>query len=75
MSGSIGKSGSWSVHLFRKTFALVVSSGDVTQLKLKCKGKYVQFPFDEKYTVPQEVGDCLLHVEGAPGTQFELTQI
>jgi hypothetical protein len=59
-----------------QTFALAVSSGDVSQLKLKCKGKYVQFPFDEKleYTVPEEVGDCLLHVEGAPGAQFELTQ-
>jgi TonB family protein len=76
MSDSIGKKGSWWVHLFKKTFALAVSSGDVSQLKLKCKGKYVQFPFDQKleYKVPEEVGDCLLDIEGTPGTQFELTQ-
>jgi TonB family protein len=76
MSDSIGKKDRWSVHLFKRTFALAVSSGDVSQLKLKCKGKYVQFPFDHKleYTVPEEVGDCLLVIEGTPGTQFELTQ-
>jgi TonB family protein len=76
MSDSIGQKGSWSIHLFKKTFALGVSSGGVSQLKLKCKGKYVQFQFDQtlKYTVPEEAGECLLDVEGTPGTKFELTQ-
>jgi len=66
---------SWGGRLFKKRFAISVKKGAVSEIKLRCKKKYVFFKYepDIEYTVNPNVGDCYIQVLGDAGTQFDLT--
>lgn len=67
---------SWASRLFKNHFSITVRSGGVTEIKLRCKKKYLFFKFDPdlEYTVNPNAGDCDIEVLGDPGTTFNLTQ-
>jgi TonB family protein len=76
MSGIVGETGTWNVHLMKRKFLVEVSAGVVSGVKLKCSRAFVSFPFDPRlqYEVQRQYGNCLLTLEGSPGAQLQLTQ-
>jgi TonB family protein len=68
--------GRWYLHLFKRHFQVAVSTGFVSQVKLRCDKRYVAFAFDPKlqYQLQSKDGACLIELEGEPGTQLKLTQ-
>jgi TonB family protein len=77
MSGTLDDNGAWYVHLLKSRFKAEVSSGAISKVKMKCSRKFVAFTFDPQiqYEVRIRYGDCVLSLEGTPGTRFELTQL
>ena len=75
VSGSITDTG-WHLHLFKRHFRAVVSEGYISQVKLRCAKNYRYFAFDPtlQYEINSKDGDCAIALDGAPGTQFKLTQ-
>jgi TonB family protein len=75
-SGSIDNRASWNSRLFRHRFSLAVKNGAVSEIKLRCKKKYVFFKYDPaiQYAVSPSAGECEIEVVGDPGTTFDLTQ-
>jgi len=67
--------GSWHLHLFKRHFRAVVSDGFISQVKLRCEKKFLYFTFDPalEYEVGGN-GDCMVELDGAPGTHFKLVQ-
>jgi len=76
MSGVIPDLGAWNVWLFKRSFSAAVSTGAISQVKLKCARRFVSLAFDPEaeYKVPDSFGACRLILEGSPGTQLTLTQ-
>jgi TonB family protein len=76
LSGQIANGPSWNGTLFRKRFSIVVTSGAISEIKLRCKKQYILFKYqpDIQYTVNAGAGDCGIEIIGDPGTAFELTQ-
>jgi len=68
--------GSWKVHLFKRRFRTLISTGYISQAKLRCEKRFALFPIEPKvdYQVPRDYGSCLIEFEGAPGTRFVLAQ-
>ncbi len=67
---------SWHLHLFKRHFRAAVSAGQISDVKLRCDKGYVRFAFDPtlQYEIPSTDGDCWMELDGAPRTQFKLTQ-
>jgi TonB family protein len=76
MKAHIEKGTSWYGKLYKNRFEIRVSSGQVSEIKLRCEKKYVFFPYepDLQYTVDSRHGDCGIEVVGTPDTKFELIQ-
>ena len=75
--GRIGSNNlSWSIGLINPAFTILDVDGEIDELKLRCKRKYVFFDFLENkvYQIPDSYGDCRLSVVGSPGTQFRVAQ-
>lgn len=70
------KSSSWFYTLYKHRFQVVVASGHVSEIKLRCDRKYVSFGFDPTlyYRIADQYGNCGLELLGDPGTRFELIQ-
>jgi hypothetical protein len=68
--------GRWYMHLFKTHFRAVISKGSISQVKLRCKRRFLSFNFDPglQYEVRAKDGDCVLQFEGEPGTEFRLVQ-
>ncbi len=66
----------WHLMLFKRHFRIAVKDGYIAQVKLLCKKRYAGFTFDLKsqYTADEDWGDCLVRLEGTPGTHFTLSQ-
>jgi hypothetical protein len=66
----------WHLRLLKRNFRAVVSSGRISQIKLRCEKKYVFFQFDPQllYRVAEDAGECSLELVGDPETTFALTQ-
>lgn len=75
VAGEISET-SWTIGLFKKNFHIEVIEGNVEQLKLRCRSKYVFFDFnpDLEYRVADSAGNCWLELIGDPKTQFKLVQ-
>ncbi len=75
-SESIDNHLSWNGRLFKNTFALSVSHGTVSEIKLRCKKKYLFFKYEAgiQYTISPNAGDCSIEVVGDAGTTFDLLQ-
>jgi TonB family protein len=69
--------GSWCLPLFKRKFSVDVTSGHLSEVKLRCERKYVFFAFDPtlEYKVSEKYGACLLQLTGDPGTKFKLMQL
>lgn len=67
---------SWFYTLYKQRFQVVVSSGHVSEIKLRCDKKYVSFGFDPDlyYRIADQYGNCRLEVVGDSGTLFDLIQ-
>jgi TonB family protein len=74
--GEIIKGTSWFTKMFRRQFEIVVLSGEVSEIKLRCEKSYVFFRHEAglRYTVSERDGQCSMQVIGDPGTKFELRQ-
>lgn len=75
-SGEIIKGTSWFTSLFRRQFEVVVQSGAVSEIKLRCEKSYVFFLYQAgvRYDVAEAAGRCSMQIIGDPGTKFELVQ-
>ena len=75
-SAHIGNIAAWNGHLFKNHFAISVSSGAVSDIKLRCKKQYLTFSFkpELEYAVNPSAGECWIEVDGDPGTSFYLVQ-
>jgi TonB family protein len=77
VSGEIDPpSGHWYGELLKRRFQINVSSGEVSEIRVKCEGGYLALPYkpDARYTVQAESGDCGVYILGSGGTKFELIQ-
>jgi hypothetical protein len=76
VSGLITPEGRWHFRLFKRHFQALVSTGYISQVKLRCTKGYVFFVFDPKleYQVASKYGDCSIELDGSPGTEFKLIQ-
>ena len=69
-------SSSWFYSLYKRRFQVTVSSGHLSEVKLRCDRQYVSFSFDptSSYRIADQYGNCRLELIGDAGTRFELTQ-
>ncbi|MBX5462309.1 MAG: TonB family protein, partial [Steroidobacteraceae bacterium] len=69
----IEKGTSWFNRLFRNSFEVVVLSGRVSEIKLRCEKKFLFFRYEPnvRYTVESRVGKCMIQVVGDTGTKFD----
>jgi len=76
VSGTIGPSSSWYYRLLKNSFSVHVASGVVAEIRLRCKKKYVFFPYepDIQYRISDNSGSCGIELVGDPGTTFSLVQ-
>lgn len=75
VTGQIGATG-WALGLLDPQFSIVVSDGKISEVRLRCRGGYLYFPFNPKlqYTVNGNYSSCGLELVGEPGTRFTLNQ-
>lgn len=73
----IEKGNSWFDRLFRKNFEVVVLSGRVSEIKLRCEKKFIFFHYEPnvRYTVESQAGNCWVQVVGENGTKFGFVQL
>jgi TonB family protein len=76
LSGEIDRGSSWFFGLYKRSFRVVVTSGRVSEIKLRCDKQYVFFPFDPelKYEVADRFGACAIELVGEPRSTFEFIQ-
>lgn len=74
--GEFGASSSWFLWLLKSRFRIVVDSGGITEIKLRCDRGYVMFRYDPEleYRVEHKGGLCSMELIGDPGTRFRLVQ-
>jgi TonB family protein len=67
---------SWHGELFKKRFQIIVASGKVSDIKLRCEKQYLFFRYEPglQYKVDAPSGKCSIEVVGDPGTSFDLIQ-
>jgi TonB family protein len=66
----------WRGKLFRNRFALDVTKGALSEIKLRCEKEYLFFKYEAgtRYTVTHPGDVCNIEIVGDPGTQFVLKQ-
>jgi len=76
LAGAINRGTSWNGQLFKNRFEIALSSGQVSEIKLRCEKQYLFFPYEPgvRYTVETRGGSCSIELVGDPGTKFELVQ-
>jgi protein TonB len=76
VAGALRNATSWHFKLHKNKFSIDVASGRVSEVRLRCKMKYVFFRFDPalQYTIDDRFGPCEMELVGEPGTEFLLTQ-
>jgi TonB family protein len=67
---------SWFHTLLKRKFRINVSSGQISQLQLRCERDFVfqRFEPGKQYETSSDNGTCELHVIGDRNTKFELVQ-
>ncbi len=68
--------GRWDFDLFKKHFQIVVLTGAISEIKLRCDKSFVSFKFDPElqYKVADKFGRCSIELIGDPNTKFNLVQ-
>lgn len=74
--GRIQESGHAFATLFKNRFSIEVTSGSISDLKLRCEKQYLIFRYqpDLQYSIDGRNSDCTLELVGEPGTAFALVQ-
>jgi hypothetical protein len=74
--GEVDHRGSWFVYLLKRKFAIGVSNGKASRLKLRCERGFSAHKFEagKLYETDENAGPCQLQVIGKPGTVLELQQ-
>lgn len=75
VSGQLGRAG-WFLQLFKPQFRIEVTDGRISDVKLRCQGRYLSFTFDPKlqYQVTGNSGNCTIQLDGAEGTRFKFVE-
>jgi len=73
--GQIGER-SWKTRLRRYRFSVRLEKGSISELKLRCAGKFIAFKYepDLEYSVGSVKDQCDIEVIGEPGTRFVFVQ-
>ena len=76
VTGRIGADFSWNYRLLKRQFNIVIESGEIAEIKLRCEKKYVFFRYDPKinYHISDNYGSCGIELVGNPNTKFSLVQ-
>lgn len=77
LSAQMDEGTSWYGELFKNRFEVVVLSGKVSDIKLRCEKQYLFFRHEPglQYKVDAPSGNCSIELIGEPGTKFDLIQI
>jgi TonB family protein len=69
--------GHWYAELLKRRFQINVTSGQVSEVRVKCEGGYFALPYkpETRYTVQAQSGACGVYIVGSEGTKFELIQL
>jgi TonB family protein len=72
----IGETHSWSGYLLRDRFSIDVTSGKVSEIKLRCEKQYLFFKYEPgvEYSIGRKKDQCHMEVVGNQGTEFVLIQ-
>ena len=75
-TGVIGEHNNWSSVLYRNRFSIALTSGAVSEIKLRCAQQYLFFKYqpDVQYSIGARKDHCGIEVVGTPGTTFVLMQ-
>ena len=73
---ALDASGSRTLDLFKRNFALTGGEGDLTEVVLRCERRHLAFRIerDLSYAMQPEWGDCSLQILGDAGAKFFLLQ-
>jgi hypothetical protein len=60
----------------KKRFSILVTSGNIHEIKLRCEAKFALIPYttDLNYTIPADYGSCHMELIGDSGTAFAVIQ-
>jgi TonB family protein len=66
----------WEHKLLRNAFGIDEVTGAIKTVGLRCKAqaRRLEWAADRSWKVPPAWGECTVHVEAAPGTQFRLVE-
>ncbi|MET0657590.1 MAG: energy transducer TonB [Steroidobacteraceae bacterium] len=75
-AGDINKGRSWNGRLLKDQFSIRVTSGNVSEIRLRCEKQYLTFAYDSslEYRIEGTAGSCTIEVIGTQGTTFELIE-
>lgn len=75
-SQTIDQRNYWSGKLFRNRFGIDVTSGALSEIKLRCQKQYLFFAYkpNVQYSIGTKKDQCGIEVVGDPGTTFNLIQ-
>lgn len=67
----------WHHNLARRTFALKNIEGRLDKLEIRCSRKYRSFTIsdDAQWQIPEDWGQCNIHVLGEQNSKFKLVEI
>jgi hypothetical protein len=73
---NIGQRGYVTTTLFRNHFGIDITSGSVSEIKLRCQKQYLFFAYEPgiEYSIGNAKDQCSIQIVGDPGTAFSLTQ-
>jgi TonB family protein len=77
INGEIGDHDYWVHRLFRRAFSLANVNGRVDMVDIRCERgnmRYVSFPIDNVWEIPEGWGGCGVYIKGEPGTTFKLEE-
>ena len=76
LPGVIGENTTSSTKLFRNRFSIDVTSGAISEIKLRCEKQYLFFKYQPglEYTIGRHKDQCDIEIIGDPGTKFVLAQ-
>ena len=74
--GQIALNTRWFYRLLKNQFRIVVATGDIAEIKLRCDKNYFFFKYEPEiqYRISDSDGFCWIELVGDPGTTFELVQ-
>ena len=75
--GMLGEADPWYVRAGRGYFYIDNIEGEIDSLTAECDRQRLELDFqsDADYRLPDRFGDCVVFVDGEPGTSFSLVEV